>query len=71
MILGPNCHATTLRKEKEEDLVHQTQTALAHLPLYMWDQSGELGETDNDDWGTQVNAFPVSIQVSQNGMFIM
>ena len=34
-------------------------------------QNGELGETDNDDWGTQVNAFPVSIQVSQNGMLLV
>ena len=53
--------------KEEEDLVHQT--AIAHLPLYMWCQSGELSETD--DCGTQVNTFLVSIRVSQNGMLLV
>ena len=35
--------------KEEEDLVHQT--VIAHLPLYMWGQSGELGETDYTDYG--------------------
>ena len=37
----------------------------------MWDQSGELGETDYDNCGTQASAFLVSIQVSQNGMLLV
>ena len=58
--------------KEEKDLVYiKTQTALAHLPLYMWDQSGELGETDYNGWGTQVNGFLVSIQVSQIGMILV
>ena len=32
--------------KEEEDLVHQN-SHIAHLPLYMWGQSGKLGETDD------------------------
>ena len=61
--------------KEEKDLVYiKTQTALAHPPLYMWDQSGELGETDYkdcDDCGTQASAFLLSIRVSQYGMLLV
>ena len=30
------------------------KTAIAHLPLYMWGQSGELGETNYNDCGQPV-----------------
>ena len=74
MILGPNCQQMRLTEEKEEDLVGQnTKIAIAHLPLYMWGQSGKLGETDYDDYdhtGVWLSCFNTSVSTNQNGVLV-
>ena len=48
--------------------------AIAHLPLYMWGQSGELGETNYNDCGQPgvwLPFFNMSVSTNQNGMLLV
>ena len=51
------------------------KTAIAHLPLYMWGQSGELDETNYNDCGQPVVwpffFFNMSVSTNQNGMLLV